>query len=864
MRLSHRFSRRQFGRREISRAVNVTFAIDTLESRRLLSGETVQNPIPPVLASTTSPSNNSITLNQYFNDATLPGTLATFNTSEGEIQVALTDAATPLTVANFLSYVDSGEYDDTIFHRSVDLNDNSGGSPSDNATIIQGGGYSIMNNSIGHIATNAPVNDEYTTELYGDVAGTLAMAKTSYADSATSEWYFNVSDNTELDTPTTDPNGVMTSYTVFGMVLSGSSVISTIAALPTTTVSSLDNVPVSGLTETDLQNGASVGADNLVYTYDITTEPGTSYTVSSDNPSLVKPTVTDGVLSFTYGSGFGTANVTVNATNLDGTSASTVVSVTVPNPATPTAGPTTAQFTAPYVVTGSTGSFSVLGSDTDSVSALNPGSVTITIPPANGTASVNVSNGFITYTPNAGYTGPDSLTYTVADEAGTVSSPTVVTLDAVPTSVKLTVNPGKVLVFDEPDGVVGHLSVTGGSAVVTFSSFQVTTKNKGAFIVATGAGTDITDVTVTNTKALASLTITSTGPISIGTVNATDELNRINAPTTTFTGNMSIGGVSQFTAAALNGATLNLGALPGGDFTNLSIPNVTNSDVNAQGNLGLVKSKQWIITDSQDHYLQAAFVNDLEVPGIFDEGLDLTYDRFGLANAHVGNPTGPWTINGELVKATLGTLGTNFSITDYSEINDLTITGDLDNDITAAAINELTVKGKTSGAVIETDGTFSPKYDEIARLSFTGAVTNTVIYSNGSIGTITAPSLTGSRVYAGVEISVAQSAALAASSTDIANNASIGSISLGNGKAAFSNSLISADIIDSLRLGKITSSNNGTPQGVSAHTIISVAGTLEPGGSIKAGRVQLKTAATLTAYETKAKLALGDFEINLF
>jgi hypothetical protein len=257
-------------------------------------------------------------------------------------------------------------------------------------------------------------------------------------------------------------------------------------------------------------------------------------------------------------------------------------------------------------------------------------------------------------------------------------------------------------------------------------------------------------------------------------------------------------------------------------------------------------------------------VNDLEVPGIFDDGLNLLYDRFGLANAHVGNPTGPWTINGELIKATLGTLGTNFSITDYSEIDNLTITGDFDNDITAAAINKLTVKGATSGAVIETDGTFSPKFYEIARLSFTGAVSNTVIYSNGSIGSITAPSLTGSRIYAGVQLSVAQSAALAASSTDIANNASIGSISLGHGTAAFSNSLISADIIDSLHLGKITSSNGGTPQGISAHAIGAVAGTLEPGGVIKAGPAQLETAAKLAAYETKAKLTLGDFEINLF
>jgi hypothetical protein len=327
---------------------------------------------------------------------------------------------------------------------------------------------------------------------------------------------------------------------------------------------------------------------------------------------------------------------------------------------------------------------------------------------------------------------------------------------------------------------------------------------------------------------------------------------------------MSIGAVSQFTVAALAGADLNLGALPGGYFTNLTIPNVSNSDVTAQGNLGLVKSKQWLIADGNAHYLNAAFVNDLEVPGTFDEGMNLSNDRYGMANANVGHPTGPWVIAGELVKATIKTPGTNWSLQDYSEIANLTITGDLVNNITAAGIAKLTIKGKTTGAVIEADGDFGKNFLLMGKLVFDGAISNTVIYSNGSIGSITAPSLTSSRIYAGVALSVAQNGALAASDTDIASDAYIASISLGKGAAAFADSLISADVIGSLQLGKITSANNGTPEGISAHVIDRVSGKLVPGGVINAGAGQLKTAAKLTAYEKKAKLTLGDFEINLF
>jgi hypothetical protein len=67
-------------------------------------------------------------------------------------------------------------------------------------------------------------------------------------------------------------------------------------------------------------------------------------------------------------------------------------------------------------------------------------------------------------------------------------------------------------------------------------------------------------------------------------------------------------------------------------------------------------------------------------------------------------------------------------------------------------------------------------------------------------------------------------------------------------------------------LGKVASSNNGTQEGVSAQHIGSISATLVPvpGGVIQAGPAQLKSAAALTAYETKKKIALGDFVINLF
>ncbi|HVU35747.1 MAG TPA: peptidylprolyl isomerase, partial [Opitutaceae bacterium] len=128
--------------------------------------------------------------------------IATFNTSLGSFQVELRSDVAPLTVQNFINYVDSGAYDNTIIHRSVAN------------FIVQGGGYSAdgapfaFNTPPSHITQNAPVPNEFHLS---NVAGTLAMAKIGGdPNSATSEWFFNLVDNSSnLD----NQNG---GFTVFG------------------------------------------------------------------------------------------------------------------------------------------------------------------------------------------------------------------------------------------------------------------------------------------------------------------------------------------------------------------------------------------------------------------------------------------------------------------------------------------------------------------------------------------------------------------------------------------------------------------------------------------------------------------------
>ncbi|MBI5462648.1 MAG: peptidylprolyl isomerase [Gammaproteobacteria bacterium] len=164
-------------------------------------------------------------------------------TNLGDIDVELYDEAAPITVANFLNYVRDGDYNNTFIHRSIP------------GFIIQGGGYSISNGSVVRVPTDPPIVNEYDPSR-SNIRGTIAMAKLPATDgfgnpipgggpdSATSEWFFNLADNSaNLDFQ----NG---GYTVFGQVIGdGMSVVDAIAALTTVDCgSAFTDLPLIGLT----------------------------------------------------------------------------------------------------------------------------------------------------------------------------------------------------------------------------------------------------------------------------------------------------------------------------------------------------------------------------------------------------------------------------------------------------------------------------------------------------------------------------------------------------------------------------------------------------------------------------------------
>jgi peptidyl-prolyl cis-trans isomerase A (cyclophilin A) len=168
-----------------------------------------------------------LTLSLLFCAAALAGDaknpLVLMDTSLGKIKIELFAKEAPVTVKNFLEYVNEGFYNGTIFHRVI------------NGFMIQGGGFTA---DMRQKQTRAPIRNEADNGLKND-RGTIAMARTNNPDSATAQFFINVVDNGGLNRPRPDGFG----YAVFGRVVDGMDVVDKIKAVQTGIRMGMGDVP---------------------------------------------------------------------------------------------------------------------------------------------------------------------------------------------------------------------------------------------------------------------------------------------------------------------------------------------------------------------------------------------------------------------------------------------------------------------------------------------------------------------------------------------------------------------------------------------------------------------------------------------
>ena len=168
------------------------------------------------------------TVNMERNIVKSQSNVVKLQTSMGNIVIELDEQAAPVTVKNFLGYVEAGFYDGTIFHRVIP------------GFMIQGGGFTEQ---MTRKETRDPIINEAKNGL-SNMRGTTAMARTSNPNSATSQFFINHSDNEFLNYIDENKAG----YAVFGKVTEGMDIVDAIASVKTATRNGMDDVPVEPVT----------------------------------------------------------------------------------------------------------------------------------------------------------------------------------------------------------------------------------------------------------------------------------------------------------------------------------------------------------------------------------------------------------------------------------------------------------------------------------------------------------------------------------------------------------------------------------------------------------------------------------------
>ncbi|WP_319582368.1 peptidylprolyl isomerase [uncultured Pseudodesulfovibrio sp.] len=174
-----------------------------------------------------------------------PNPVVVMETSMGRIMIMLSPKEAPLTVANFLKYVNAGFYDNTIFHRVINKNKGD-----QSVAIVQGGGYTFPINL--KRTLYPPIHNEAASAML-NLKGTIAMARASAPDSATSQFFFNVIDNPNFDYHQSSSmtgagsysQQTSVGYCAFGKVIRGMEVVEKISQVKTARAGLMEDVPVN-------------------------------------------------------------------------------------------------------------------------------------------------------------------------------------------------------------------------------------------------------------------------------------------------------------------------------------------------------------------------------------------------------------------------------------------------------------------------------------------------------------------------------------------------------------------------------------------------------------------------------------------
>lgn len=377
--------------------------------------------------------------------------------------------------------------------------------------------------------------------------------------------------------------------------------------------------------------------------------------------------------------------------------------------------------------------------------------------------------------------------------------------------------------FVESNRTIGHITLMGpGSGTITLGGTDLALVGDHA----RGADQEVESIDLTGTTAATRLVITGVEAqrgkdiAEVGNITSDGSIGSIRMQKVDLVGDVTLqGGVSSINIANAQSSTLTFGQSIG--TIGLTVGDFNDVNLSTPAPFGLIRGGDWVSTDSIPESFQAAYINRIYTTSNFDVGVQLT--GTGTTGRDIGKITvsgaigGTWNIPGACAPLLIGGTTGDWDAT-FASLPNINDFGSMGGSLTVPSLQYLRVHGSMIGALVDLTGTSGT---DLGSMHVYDLMQSSALESAANVGPITAESLEGSIVYAGVA-PLGEGQSLPATASDLSTTASIASVTLrprGKVKVGFDASDVAAADIGVLALSTTQVSNGGIAFGVAAEDI---------------------------------------------
>jgi len=406
--------------------------------------------------------------------------------------------------------------------------------------------------------------------------------------------------------------------------------------------------------------------------------------------------------------------------------------------------------------------------------------------------------------------------------------------------------------FTDADNTITTVRLVGpGSATILFNGQNPSKMTTSTGVTITGSNLSIHDLTLDGTTRASQLLFSvskGNGQVNVDMIDGS-ALGSIVGRGVDVSTSINLPGLAMLTLTTLDSAAVTIGSSMGA--LNFSVANVVDSTIHCDAAFSQLRAITWTDAGS-DNMVSATSIGVMDIASGFDSPLALSGTGQTITNATIRGALagGAWTSAGRAAKISAGSTNSAWSASFAGAITSFSTKGNFSSNLTAAGITNLSIGGSIVSANITTSGMTN-------HVTVHNSISGSNLKATGGFGSIVANTLADSRIYAAVDPS---SGLLPGVSTEFSsvNRGRIGLVNVHN----FSDSAIAAADLGTLILGRISTSNGGTPEGVAGFTLAVFDATTTPGG--KKIHLTKKNTATQASVDAAAPPAiLGDFKIKI-